>query len=486
MKINNHINISSDSPSVKILYEYLFSRYGLSFSGNRMSDLANTLAHTSAQLHLSVEELLENLNSQENGKKIFTLLLDNLKINETYFFREQSTLNKICDIVLSKSYLDRTTIWCAGCSSGEEPYSLLMLLQENNYLISNSAFILEASDINKNSLEKAKEGIYSEWSFRNTPEEIRNKYFIPLGDNYKINSSLRNKPLFRENNLIEDFEKFYPEKKNFYNVVLCRNVLIYFDEKSRDKILQNFYFSLAPGGYLFLGLTEIPLVKNQQFEKILDKEVIYFRKVNSGNDKHNIIPKNNTRFSLPENDQQITAPKINEPESSIKIIMDYYSKGEYENVINASDFFLKADWTFYTNREKHQALSVIINSFINLNKITEALEYFLKIKEQNKDDHHFYLMLSGLYVLSQNNEAAIVNLTRAIYLKPDYIPAHLSLGKIYREKKETDLAVRQYQNAKFILERYPPEIIIEDTEGFSAGSLLNLVNHLLEKCLMGK
>jgi chemotaxis protein methyltransferase CheR len=149
----------------------------------------------------------------------------------------------------------RLRIWSAGCSTGEEPYTLAMfLLEEKDKLLSGWTFDILATDLNDNSLSAAKAGIYGEYALRNTTEPLRRKYFKPV-DEKRLQASDELKALIRFDrvNLSDDSKVLFLKGMD---IIFCCNVLIYFDLSSKRKVVQHFYSNLLPNGYLFLGHAE--------------------------------------------------------------------------------------------------------------------------------------------------------------------------------------------------------------------------------------
>lgn len=188
-------------------------------------------------------------------------LVDRISTNHTYFNREGTHFEYFSQIALPtvvkrlRASRDKDLrIWCAGCSSGEEAYMLLMLMHEffgNEYSQWNCGLL--ATDISSRVLEIAGKGIYPEDRIQALPQTLRNKYLRPTTDGqFAFSDTLRNEAVFRRFNLMN--EKF-PFKKPF-DIIFCRNVMIYFDAPTRLNLVNKFHRFLQPGGYLFIGHSE--------------------------------------------------------------------------------------------------------------------------------------------------------------------------------------------------------------------------------------
>lgn len=167
-------------------------------------------------------------------------------------------------------------IWSAGCSTGEEPYTLAMLVQE--YLQGKSGWNIEilGSDISEAALHAARTAEYSGPTLRELPPELLEKYFIGNGETYKIVPEIRSMVKFAQSNLSD------PRRQpitNSFDIIFCRNVLTYFDDDVRRTLIRNFYNSLLPGGYLFIGHTETLHGLSKAFRLTYFRNALVYRKV---------------------------------------------------------------------------------------------------------------------------------------------------------------------------------------------------------------
>lgn len=197
------------------------------------------------------------LRYDKNLETELAAIIDVLTVNETYFFREQNQLKafseEILDELKEKNRDTRTLrIWSAGCSTGEEPYTLAMLIMEKGVFLGWDVEIY-GSDINQRVLQTARKGIYRKNSFRTATPYFVDKYFTEEDGSYRINDSVKKYVNFSYLNLLDPFKTKFLGKMD---VILCRNVLIYFDNASRRKVIDNFHDRLVDGGYLLLGHAE--------------------------------------------------------------------------------------------------------------------------------------------------------------------------------------------------------------------------------------
>ena len=207
-------------------------------------------------------EYLEHLTVRGNREAELRLLLNEITIGETYMFRSPFQLEALSKVILpqivqAKSAMGfrRLHLWSAGCSTGEEPYTLAMfLLEETEKQLKGWTFDILATDLNDNSLAAAKTGVYGEYALRSTTELLRRKYFKPY-DEKRLQATDQLKALIRLDrvNLSDDSKMTFLKGMD---LIFCCNVLIYFDLSSKRKVIQHFYSNLLPGGYLFLGHAE--------------------------------------------------------------------------------------------------------------------------------------------------------------------------------------------------------------------------------------
>lgn len=205
-------------------------------------------------------------------------IIDILTVNETYFFREQNQLKAFIDEIIPEIYernkeKKRIRIWSAGCSTGEEPYTIAILVLEKG-IPDNWDIDIVASDINQRVLQVARKGVYKKNSFRTTNNYFLLKYFEEeQGGNFKISDAVKNVVNFSYLNILDPFKvKFVGQ----VDVIFCRNVFIYFDNAVRKRVVKNFYDRLVEGGYLLLGHAESLMNISTAFTlKHLKNDMVY-------------------------------------------------------------------------------------------------------------------------------------------------------------------------------------------------------------------
>ena len=186
----------------------------------------------------------------KEDKAIFEEFVNFLTINVSEFYRNPDQWNLMDKNVIPKIVKEQRKpikIWSAACSTGDEPYSLAMAFSKHIPL---SDIKILATDIDKQVIAHAKTGLYSEKSIASVPADLKKKYFTKIGSSYQISDEIKKCVTFKEHNLLKDP---YPTD---YDLILCRNVVIYFTDEAKDMIYTNFYKSLKSKGVLFIGSTE--------------------------------------------------------------------------------------------------------------------------------------------------------------------------------------------------------------------------------------
>ena len=238
--------------------EYIEQNYGIHLKEEKkailISRLYNELINSNCK---SFTQYFDYVRSDKSGKALITLV-NKITTNHTYFMREADHFYYFRDKVLP--YLVSTVknrdlrIWSAGCSSGQEPYTLAMIIDDflkNDKALWNAKIL--ATDISSKVLAEAVNGVYSKDEVESLPSLWRLNYFQKLdNENYRINDNIKKEVIFRRFNLME---KVYPFKKKFHTI-FCRNVMIYFRNDTKTDLIKKFYDIMEYGGYLFIGHTE--------------------------------------------------------------------------------------------------------------------------------------------------------------------------------------------------------------------------------------
>ncbi|MGM0828139.1 MAG: CheR family methyltransferase [Bacillota bacterium] len=194
----------------------------------------------------SFQEFYNKLNRDSEEMEEF---LDRMTINVSEFYRNYKRWEVLENKILPRLLQENKSlkIWSAACSTGEEPYTIAMMLSEHMTL---SGRTITATDIDKNAIQRARNGLYPERSLNEVPSVMRARYFTQEGTLFKLNEEIRRNVTFKQQNLLSD------QFEGNYDLIVCRNVLIYFTEEAKNLLYKKFNASLRPGGVLFVGSTE--------------------------------------------------------------------------------------------------------------------------------------------------------------------------------------------------------------------------------------
>ena len=253
----------------RMFRDWIAERCGLWFGPDSRYVLERRLARRARQLDLgSLAAYYYQLRSQPGDEGECAVLIDELTTNETFFLRERRQLDTLVTEILPE-WLDRrrrhggpVSIWCAGCSSGEEPYSIVMLAREAGFEPGRD-FRVYASDISRRVLQSARRGVYRAGAFRETEASLRRKYFVEKDDGWRISDEVKRHVVFTRVNLVDPPRTFM---LGAMDVILCRNVIMYFEAPTRRQVVAAFAERLSSGGYLLLGHAESLIQLSSAFE----------------------------------------------------------------------------------------------------------------------------------------------------------------------------------------------------------------------------
>jgi chemotaxis protein methyltransferase CheR len=269
----------------RLLRDLIRDYCGIYFDDGSRYILEKRLSRRVRKLHLSsFRDYFRHLLYDRNRKEELTSIIDILTVNETYFFREKNQLKTFSEEVLpelqeTNKNTKRLRIWSAGCSTGEEPYTLAMLILEKGSFHDWTIEIL-GSDINQRVLQVARRGTYRKNSFRTIEEYFLDKYFVEENGFFRISDNVKQQVNFNLLNLLDPYKVQLVGKMD---VIFCRNVLIYFDLLSRKKVVDVFSERLAEGGYLLLGHAESLINISTAFKlKHFQHDMLYQKPLKKG------------------------------------------------------------------------------------------------------------------------------------------------------------------------------------------------------------
>jgi chemotaxis protein methyltransferase CheR len=213
-----------------------------------------------------------------NADALLAKVTEAMTINESFFFRDKNPFDRFKDTMLpaimqARASTRRMRIWCAAASTGQEPYSIAMILKSMSEKLVGWNIEIVATDISREVLERAKAGIYSQFEVqRGLPIQMLMQFFEQVGEQWRVKDDIRKMVQFRQFNLLERFSAL-----GTLDVVFCRNVLIYFDQKTKSDVLERIAQQLTPEGFLVLGAAETVVGLSESFKPHADKRGLYVR-----------------------------------------------------------------------------------------------------------------------------------------------------------------------------------------------------------------
>ena len=263
-------------PDFEFYKELLLSRSGLSLTPDKAYLIESRLTPVARKWgHPSMDALTTALRGFPD-KNLLKDVIEAMTTNETSFFRDQKPFDLFRDVVLPHllKTRDRTRkfrIWCAASSSGQEPYSLAMLLKENDMRLRGWQIEILATDISDQILDQARQGIFTQFEVqRGLPIQYLMKYFIQQAEKWQLSPDIRKMVRFENFNLLEDQARL-----GHFDVIFCRNVLIYFDEKNKARVLDGMAKRLPQDGFLFLGGAETVIGITDKFKPMENNRGLY-------------------------------------------------------------------------------------------------------------------------------------------------------------------------------------------------------------------
>ena len=474
------------------LSRLITDQLGLSFSKERFADLNRGMSSVARAFDFTdVEACITWLLSSTLSRRQTEVLASHLTVGETYFFRD-TPLFKVMEEEILPGIVSRCRagdrhlrIWSAGCASGEEAYSIAIVLHKLIPDIKDWNITILATDINPDFLKKAENGVYRDWSFRETPPWIRAHYFAnDKKAQYRIVPWIRKMVNFSYLNLAEDTYPLLTNNTNAMDIIFCRNVLMYFEPAHARSVIQNLYHSLVEGGWLIVSPCDVPHDDLSPFVTVNYPGAVLYRKemlrhpgaeITDWKARGDLLL--NNAFPFPEMQSEhdsatqalLAVPESSEPEPQpYDQARELYKQGLYTAAsmlliepASASDF---------------TAMALLARSLANQGKLTEAEAWCEKAIALDKSNPGLHYLLGIICYELGRPDAAVTSLKRALYLDPDFILAYFTLANIYRSAARIRESNKNYQNALALLNAMPPDQLIPESEGIYAGRLKEIIN----------
>ncbi len=515
------VNALTDD-KIALLAEMVREKYGLDFAPDRWRDLRTAVMnfHEENNRFCSCGECLDYILSPQACCVDLEQFINRLTIGETYFFRDPRALDVLeMDILRKQSGRGSGVggamrIWSMACATGEEPYTMAMICRRSNVRSE-----IYGTDIDSRALAKAREGHYRKWSFRSESMAFRDIYFKQSGPNdYTIEKSIRDMVKLSRFNLIGDE---VPASFMLMDLVLCRNVLMYFSESGVKRVLDKIWTSLTPGGVLLVTPSESSLVTNyRRFEPVNFGSVMLFRKNEEYSPPSNgfetyFTGVSDPGFCVPDFLQQQAAEEVGEvvfegyePLSPAKgpDLFVHEDSGNYEvpepaaaPEINAGQCsgkdFLTLAGQLRIDGDPAGAMNLLKKSLeTELSRACRSEIYYAmaEIKadaglldeasaccgrsiDLDRIAPKAHFLLGQIKMLQGCPEGAISELRNAVFLDSGFVMAHVMLGNIYTEQNDFSVASRHFRIAMQELQTVDGTEIVPHSDGTTAAVLMDMI-----------
>lgn len=451
-----------EKPAKFNIYESEFrdlikSRFGLVLNHQR-NELNKTIEDACDKFHCTREEYLHHLKSCDHTSPWLSHLILGVTIGETYFFRDKRQMQVLSEhilpeIICKKRQKNDLTlrIWSAGCASGEEIYTVAMMLNELLKDIDHWSLQLLGTDINHFSLQRAVAGCYHEWSMRGMPTKLKLKYFKKIDKDYYLIDAIRNKVDFNFLNLQEDLFPSLLNGTNARDIVICRNVLIYFDASHIEKLMENFSNCIVPGGYLLLGASDPMMIKSTTLLPAEQGTGFFIQPLHKNVTKNIIVTTTKIEKSFKSDNRKSIYPTSKNK-----------SLGMKKEVLAERDFM--SELTAYANQGKLKECEMLCQQLLKSN--------------ENKADIHFIHALTLLeldkLVLS---EAAF---RKTLFLDRHHVGAYYELGLLLLKLGRAHEGIKYLKNALKIAKTKSPTIEITGLPEMTYGRMVILLEKELD------
>jgi chemotaxis protein methyltransferase CheR len=542
--MKNILPLSIDDFS--LFQELLTEMSGLQFEESRRQALHLALwQRLQHRGYDSYREYYNLLKFHPEGRHEIRELFDLITIGETYFFRNKAQFDVLMKFALPEIVQRKVgsgdqciRVWSAGCSGGDETYSIAIAIEETIPSFKEWSISILGTDINRKGLASAKEAVYGPRHIGHLPKEYLDKYFKGRGSSYILDTTMGEWVQFEYHNLARD--PFIHEKMQNVDIIFCRNVTIYFDGRTTQRVIENFYNCLAQDGYLFLGHTETLWQVTNKFERVEFPQTFIYKKRLRPAQADAIKP----FMAIPEitlENMKLSAtpirafePEVEESRSGSTLSGSSSSGWEVERVTYAGErgterrIALQEVWrgveeepesfnlvrtpigvnekveTAYREaahcleeikgqvtlspsqiavQDKNYTRASLAEATILANqaKYREAADILAKIIEEDNLSAEAYYLLGVLSYKSSDLKEAETQFRKVIYVDPDSVLAYFNLGNVYLYQRKFREAAREFTNAVRLLEKRPKDEQVKFCEDFTVEFLLKVCrNNLVE------
>jgi len=479
---------------------------GLSFPENRWRDLTRGITAAAGELGWpDPEALVERLVRAPPESTEIEVLARHLTIGETYFFRENQVFSIlkeriIPDLIKTRRGVNRQIrIWCAGCSSGEEPYSVAILLHQLIPDIESWRITIHATDINPDALKKAGQGIYTEWSFRETEPWLKSEYFTEVGrGRYEVLPAIRRMVTFSRHNLASFPASSPLHDGGALDIILCRNVLMYFSPGQALRVVGRFHHLLNQDGWLIVSVTEASAHLFPQFQGVgFPQAMLYQKRVGGGSQERTgpaVRPSTGSQAVRPDLVKRRPRPLLPvTPAAAPGPTSPVPAPEPADLAAHRNDVF-----SLFTRRRYREAMergqrvlaiapgdadmmALLSRCSANLGDLAEAKKWCGQAILARRTEPAFHYLMSSILQELGEEEEAIRSLQRVLYLDQNAVLAHYDLGNLALRRGDTREAVRHFRITRQILATRDGDEEIPESGGLNTASLAGILQTTMER-----
>jgi chemotaxis protein methyltransferase CheR len=445
------------------------SRLGLDFSERRQGDLERCLIRACRSSAISTPDAyLAWLGTLPDQNPEWRRLAGCLTVGETYFFRDRALFAALEQQVLPPLIAARRSegrprlrLWSAGCATGEEPYSLAILLDRLLPDCRDWAVTILATDINPEALEAARRGCYREWSFRETPQWIRDRYFHRRGaQTLEVDPTIRRMVAIAPLNLAEDGYPAVVTNTSAMDLILCRNVLMYFTGEAQRAVVGRLRRALVTGGWLVVSPAEASADLFRPLVPVTFPGAILYRREPGPA----APPLPHWQVETVWADSPVPWPFVDAPGGLVAAESPLPSRPPEPG---------EAPPDTATDLQRARALA-------DQGRLDEARDLCEAVLARNRLDPEAYLLLAAIHQERGELGGAMAALRRAIYLAPDSAPAHFLLGSLLLRQGQDRQGQRSLETVVSLVSRIPRDEALPGCDGLTAGRLLDTARAHLE------
>ena len=493
-------------------------RLGLQFEDGRLDLLADLLQQRCEQWGGgSCTEYLDRLVANGGWPHELPAIATELTVGETYFFRHPDHFAAFAEIALperqrARADVHRLRILSAGCASGEEAYSLAILLRDGAMQLAGWTVDITGVDVNRASLARATGGHYAPWSLRETPPQVMARYFRPDGRGFVLDDAVRSMVAFEERNLLDDDPAFWQPET--FDLVFCRNVIMYFTPDAMRLVIGRIAHTLAPGGFLFLGYAETLRGISPEFHLCHSHDTFYYQRrpaaelhtalrdpaatvagarlglddpteangswaesIQRAADR--IAALAGRRARQPSRARDAEAASTASQPNAATLLARALELLREERLADAMDVVRTLPPASRTDADAQLLRAVLLTNSGDLAEAERVCRHLLELDELNAGAHY---LLALCREQAGDARAAVDHNQAAAYLDPGFAMPHVHLGLVARRGGDLETARRELEQAWVLLSREDPARILLFGGGFSRQALAELCRAELTAC----